>query len=201
MNLTGKSATAVVERRFKPDQEALSGVSTSATGVTVDSATVDGDEIVLVLSGGTEGETASIAVTVTADAQTVVYTLYIPILPVGVLGETAREICAFALRKMTGLGVDPEAVNEEDALERLRDMLNLWRETGADIGAPADLDATTVIYCRNAWLSAVKNNLILQLADLYGAEPGPVVIENARRGVQAIKHANLPDERGGVSYL
>lgn len=200
-HLPAKIAAETVERRWMVGGT-LSGVSTSASGVTVDSATVEGGEIVLVLSAGTEATTGEITATITtSDGQALVEVFYIPIIAATASGATVRDICGFALRKINGLGVDADAVSEADAMERLRDMLALWRDSGADIGASAIVDANTVIYCKDAYLSAVKNNLILQLADLYEVEPTPMVVENARRGLQAIKQANLPDDRGGVSFF
>lgn len=184
------------------DGDALASVTVTATGATVVEYSLDGGAFTFLLSGGTEGETASIAVSATTDlGETLVDTLYIPINPTTAFGATVRDICGFALRKINGLGVDADAASEADAIERLRDMLAMWRDTGADIGAPALMDANTVIFCRDAYLSAIKNNLILQLADLYEVEPTPMVVENARRGLQAIKQANLPDDRGAVSFF
>jgi hypothetical protein len=52
-----------------------------------------------------------------------------------------------------------------------------------------------------SFLSAIKNNLIVQIAELYDLPVSPSVAINALRGVQHIKTANLPEDRAaGVYY-
>jgi hypothetical protein len=180
--LPTKAPTEVVQRRWTvpvdPDDSPASA-SLSASGVTIDADSFEGDELVLTLSGGTDAATGSIVATITTDQDRVlVETLYIPIAVSTSAGQTVRDVVGFA----------EEA---EDARERLEDMLRTWRETGADIAAPDTLTLETVLYCPNSVLSAVKNNLILQVADLYEIAPGPMVVENARRGLQLVKTRNL----------
>ena len=70
-----------------------------------------------------------------------------------------------------------------------------WREGGADIGAPFPLTADSVIYCPDWAVSALRYNLMVECADLYGAELTPFQYDAARRGLQLVKHKNLPTER------
>lgn len=202
--LAPKGAAEVVTRRWLvpvADGDSASAIATSASGITVDSATLEGDEAVLVLSGGTAGATGAVTATITtSEGETLVEVLYVPVVAPTATGPTARDIVDFALRKVAGLGETADADQLADGLERLNDMLRLWADTGADVGATFPLEAGTVLYVRDAWQSAIKNNLILQLADIYGAEISPVVAENARRGLQAIKSANLPADRAGAEY-
>lgn len=196
--LAPKAPTSVVERRWTA-LDAVS-VATTATGVTVDSATVDGDEVVFVLSGGTAGTTGRVTATVTTSAGVIVETLSVPINTSAAAGETARDICLFALRKIYGNGQEPSADALSDALERLNDMLAEWDITGAVTGAPYPLLEATVLYVPNAFLSGIKHNLAVKVADLYGRQLDAVVATQAMRGLQIIKSANIPDDREAAAY-
>lgn len=203
--LTAKAATEVVERRWTVPvdaDDAPESVVLTATGVTVDASEFDGHELVLTLSAGTAGATASIVATITTNRDRVlVETLYLPIIATAAPGVTVQDVCAFALRKVEGLGEVTSADGLADAVERLADMLRLWRSSGADIGAPEPIDSTTVLHCPAPYIVAVKNNLILELADLYGIDVGGRVIQNARVGLSHIKQANLSDARVGAEYF
>lgn len=183
------------------DGDSLASYTVSATGATIDSQTIDGDSVVLFVSGGSAGTTASFAFSgVTSDGETLTETIYLPIVASTATGPTAATICAFALRKITGIGETPDAAQEADALERLNDMLQAWKATGADVGATFPLLTSTTLKLPDSYLSAIKHNLVLQLADLYGAEISPVTAQNARLGLQLIKQANLPETRAGADY-
>lgn len=201
--LTAKGPSEVVQRRWPAPVDSDDGaasVAVVASGVTA-TATLEGDEVVLAISGGTAAATGSIAVTVTtSQGRTLIETLYIPVVAPGAAADTAQEIINFALRKVAGVGEDPSAEQADDALERLSDMLEQWRIGGADVGAPRPLTTATVIYCPQGFMSAIKNNLIVQLADLYDAQLSPVTVQNARAGLSLIKQANLPDTRETVFY-
>ena len=203
VSLEAKAATEVVERRWLvpvDDNDGASAVATSASGITVDSAALEGDEVVLVLSAGTAGTTASITVTVTtSQSRTLVETLYIPVI-VTTAGVTVESIVEFALRKVFGNGEDPDADASADAVERLQDMLEHWRVTGADIGAPYPLTTATVLRCPHGDIMAVKNSLAVEVADLYGRPITPGLALNARRGLQAIKQRNV-GEPEAVEYF
>ena len=203
--LAAKAPTEVVQRRWAIPVDADDGAesaSLSASGVTIDADSLEGNVLVLTISSGTNATTGSIVATITtSQGRTLVETLYIPIAVSTSAGDTVLDVVNFAMRKITG-GEDPTAQEAEDARERLEDMLRAWRETGADIGAPETLTLSTVLYCPNSVLSAVKNNLTLQVAELYDAQIGPVVYENARRGLQLIKTRNLAAKqaKAGVYY-
>ena len=203
--LTAKAPTEVVERRWLVPVDADDGpqsVVLVATDVTVASDSFEGDELVLNLSAGTGGTTANIVATVTTrQGRTLVETLYIPIITTASPGETVQDICAFALRKVEGLGGVAGADALADAIERLKDMLRVWRATGADIGAIDPLESGTVLYCPASYIAAIKNNLIIELADLYEVPVGQRVIQNARAGLAHIKQANLPADRAGADYF
>jgi hypothetical protein len=193
--LVAKVATEVVTRRWPvPGDDVAASVATSASGVTVDSATLDDAEVVLTLSAGTAGQTATVTVTVTTEqGQTLIETLYIPIVAsTAQIADTARDYINFALRKIVGLGVEPSADELADALERVNAIVARWRKGGADIGAAFPIEASTVIYCPDWAVSALRYNLLVECASLYGAEPSPFEYEQARRGLQTIKQNNVP---------
>lgn len=185
-----------VERRWTcpiEDGDGAASVVVSGTNVTV-TAELDGNDVVLTLSGGTEGATAYIDVTVTTDQEFILADrLYVPVLAKAGASVTVQSIIEFALRKIVGIGETPDADQASDALERLGDMLEEWRITGADIGAPRPLTLSTVLYSPHSHISAIKNNLIVRLADIYnGGEVTPGVAVAAVRGLQLIKTANQP---------
>jgi hypothetical protein len=196
-HLDAKAAGDTVTRRWLApvaDGDSASSITASASGVTLSTYSLEGDEAVFELTAGSNGATGTISVSVTTSIGDVLTeTLYIAIIASTSSGPTARDFANFALRKVNGLGSDPDASQEADALERLEDMLRHWSVTGAAIGVTFPLSAATALNIADAYQSAIKNNLILQLADLYGTEISPVVIENARRGLQLIKSANLPN--------
>lgn len=195
--LEAKQPAEIVERRFTPATVyALQGVTTSETGVTVDSAKIDGDDVVLTLSGGTAGATGIVTLTVTTSHETIEETLSVPIVASAAqIANTARQYVAFALRKVVGIGEDAEAEELDHGLEVLNALLETWREQGADIGAPSPVEANTVIYCPDYAVSALRYNLLIELAPVYGAEPTMIEYDRARRGLQQVKHKNLPAVR------
>ena len=199
-----KGAAEVVTRRFAvpvAKGDAVSGLSQTASGVTVDSAENEADELVFVLSGGTAGATGAITATVTTDqGETLVFQLYIPVIAPNATGMTVRDVCEFALRKVYGKDETPEASALTDAIERLDDMLREWAVTGADVGATFPLTESTVIYCKPEYQAAIKHNLILCVAEFYDMPLTPYVVEKARRGLQLVKSDNLPDARPGAGF-
>jgi len=194
-HLAPKAPTAIVERRWTVPVDLDDGpasVVLAASGVTVDANSFEGDELVLTFSGGTAATSGYVTATVTTSQGRVhVETLYIPIVVSTAVGTTARDICLFALRKVAGVGDEPDADELSDAMERLNDMLARWVGEGADTGATYPLAEATVLSLPNAYLSAIKANLLLECADLYANVPGAVDVRNARTGLQAIKQANL----------
>jgi hypothetical protein len=57
-----------------------------------------------------------------------------------------------------------------------------------------------VIYSPDEYIGAIKNNLLVELADLYGFEVGPYTRRNAMQGLIAIKMAQLPEVRTGTYF-
>lgn len=198
--LKAKAASEVVRREWVvpvDDDDAPSSVAISASGITVDSSAFEGNTLVLTLSGGTAAATATVTPTVTTDkSRTLIETLYVPVIDSPAqIADTARSYIQFALRKITGIGETPDADELDDALERLNAMVARWRAGGADIGAPFPLTANSVIYCPDWAVTGLRYGLMMECADLYSYQPTPMEYELARRGVQMIKHKNLPDKR------
>jgi hypothetical protein len=176
------------------DSVAAATVTKTSGTALVQSYEALGDSVVIVVSGGTAGETVVLAAEAfTSEGEVLTETIYLPIISSDAAGETARDICEFALRKLYGAGVTPAAKSMEHALECLEDMLAEWRISGADIGSVSPLSEGAVIYCPRDYMRAVKNNLIVAVADLFGLEIGEMVYERARRGLQHIKQRNLED--------
>lgn len=207
VTFAAKTAGSVVERRWAVpvkvgDYLASATVTVSSGTAVVDSYEVDGNDIVVMLSGGTAGAYTILAASVvTQDGETLAETVYIPVItPDSQLANTGLDVCHFALRKIVGLGDEPDADELDDALERLNDMLAKWTGEGAATGVPLPVDSATVLYVPDGVLSAIKNNLILELADLYTFEPSPRVVQNAIRGLQQVKMGNLPADRASTEY-
>lgn len=203
--LAPKVPAEVVQRRWTvpvdSDDGALSA-SLSASGVTIDENSFEGNELVLTLSAGSAAATGAIVATVTTSrGRTLVETLYIPIVASAAqIADTARDYCYFALRKIVGLGEDPEAVELDDALERLSALIAQWRAGGADIAAPFPLTANSVVYCPDWAVAALRYNLLLDCYSNYTAEPSPMDVMRARQGLQLVKQRNLPADRGAAVY-
>lgn len=199
-----KASGATINLTWEPalaEGDSIASITPTMTGAVLEATDIGDGVVNFVVSGGTTGQTAILSVTITTAAgEDLVETIYLPIIGPGVLAETVQDIVSFALRKVTGIGEDPSADQAGDALERLQDMLDTWRITGADVGAPSPLALTSVVYCPDGYLRAIKNNLIVQLADLYGFDLSPVVVQNARNGLYMIKQAALPEDRPGVYY-
>lgn len=203
-NLEPKAAAEVITYRWTvpvADGDNPATVATSASGLTVDSATLEGSELVLTVSAGTAGSTGRVVATFTTDkGDTLEETFYVPVIATAATGMTVRDAIAFALRKVFGLGEETPADAAEDALERLSDMLQLWREVGADVGAAFPLEVSSTIYCKPSCQGAIKANLAVEVADLYGREITPALAVAAVRGLQHVKSDRLPDVRTGAEY-
>jgi hypothetical protein len=203
--LQAKTAAEVVERRWLApvdDDDGAASVVVSGSGVTVDSSSLDGDTVVMVLSAGTAAETGAITVTVTTSrGRVLVETLYIPIVnSPAQIAATTSDVVNFALRKVVGVGETPTAAEAADALERLQTLVAEWREGGADIGAPFPLTLASVIYCPDWAIGPLKANLLVRVHDFYGVQPTMQEATQALRGLQLVKHYNLADVRDDVSY-
>lgn len=90
----------------------------------IDSYTVDGNDVIAVVSGGTAGTLTTIdASAVTGDGETLTETIYLPIVASDAQTVTARDVCDYALRKIVGVGNDADAAELDDAMESLRGLL------------------------------------------------------------------------------
>lgn len=185
-----------------PFTDGLASFTLTSPDVTIESSQIADNAVEAVISGGTAG-TATVTATATSILGEVANeTIYLPIRASTLaLSNTAHDICAFALRKIFGTGEEPEAEAATDALERLNDMLAAWMGQGADVGAVLPLALSDTMKVSDAFIVAIKNNLILQLADIYGMDVSPVVVANARAGLQLVKSTNLPDDRGAAEYF
>lgn len=171
---SGKQPSEVVERRWSvplSDDDGISSVSAIGTGVTVDSAETDLNDAVVVLSGGSAGN-ASVAVTVvTRLGLTLAETFLLPVRAAGATySNTVRDVCEFALRKVTGIGNDLDAAELEVAVEILNDMLALWRIDGLDVGIKGELASTDTLSLPESYLLPIKYNLAVLLAEEFGRE-------------------------------
>lgn len=197
----GKAPTEIVERRWTVP--GIQSVATSGVaGVTVDSAELDGDDALITLSAGAGGTIGTVTLTVTTGDETLVETFYIPVMASTLaFDDTAQDIVSFALRKVKGVRGTASATEAADALERLNMMLASWARQGADVGAMLPLALASRVYCEDAFLDAIKANLVLKLADLYGFVPAPTTVAEARYGLSLVKNAKLPDDRAESAYF
>ena len=197
----GKAPTEVVERRWTvPGIQSV--VTSGVAGVTVDSAELDGEDALITLSAGTGGTIGTVTVTVTTGDETLVDTFYIPVMASTLaFDDTAQDIVSFALRKVKGVRGTATATEAADALERLNMMLAAWKVQGADVGAMLPLALVSRLYCEDAFLDAIKANLVLKLADLYGFQPAATTAMEARYGLSLVKNANLSDDREKAAYF
>lgn len=187
-----------------PEDNVSSFTATVTTGtVTIaDSEIVDGS-IALAFSGGADGETALITLTATSEGSlTYNETLYLPVeARTNRKADTARDVCNFALRRIVGLGVEPDADEMADALERLNDMLLHWRDIGADAGANLPLELNDVLYVPDQYLRAIKNALLVETAEFYGDTPSVIAQRAAQSGLALIRSNNLTDPRPATEYF
>ena len=205
MYFQSKTANETKVYTFTPDLGSTDGIASftaSGTGVTVGDTEHLVRDIIVSVSGGTAGQTASVLFVVTTEnGEVLEQRVYLPIVATAAqIADTARSYVNSALRKITGPRRAPSAVELDDALERLNAMVATWRAGGADIGAAFPLEAGTVIYCPDWAVQALRYNLLIDVAALYGAEPTALEYEQARRGLQLVKHKNLPDTRTADYY-
>lgn len=201
---TAKAPGAVYRYSWTPalaDGDGLASYTVSVSGATIDSEAIDDNAVVLFVSGGTAATTATFTFTAVSDqGEEFSEKVYLPIVAPDATGMTVRDVCEFALRKVYGKDETPEASALSDARERLDDMLRAWGWTGADVGASFPLADASVLYVRPEFQQAIKANLILEIADLYDLPISIKTAQNALRGMQLIKSANLSDDRPGPVY-
>lgn len=186
------------------DGDSVTGYSATVTSgtVSVDTSASDGGSVLLVISGGAAGEVAVIAAeATTANGETLVETVYLPIRDAAnLLGNTVYDVCAFALRKISGIGEQADADELTLAVEYLNDMLAEWRGCGADIGIAKLLASADALIVRDEFIAPIKNNLTVRLAEEFDRPLTPALVENARRGMQLIKNALLSRDVAQAEY-
>jgi hypothetical protein len=172
-------------------------------GVTVESDSNLGDQVQMYLSGGTAGVVAQIAASVeTGYGESLKETIYVPVYgPDNTQAASAEDIVKFALRPVVGLTGTPTDAEKADALEWLNDMGASWKRQGADIGLAFPLALDSTIFTQDDFLMALKTNLRVLVAEQYGRQVAPSTAIMAARGLQLIKTANLPDDRGAAEYF
>lgn len=208
LTLSSKAPAAVLRYGWVPaiidgdflDTSLLSVTSGSAS---IDSYGIDDDAVYFFLSGGAASETTIISATATTgDGETLRETLYVPIRETGFsITPTARDIADFALRKVVGNADLADAVELDDALERLTDMLAAWRAEGADLAVNLPIGANDVLYVPDWALSGIKACLTERLFDHYDLPIPRGVAMDARAGKQRVKAQFLPAERRGEEYF
>jgi hypothetical protein len=200
-----KTPTQVIRYNWLPDLAAgdtLASATVTPTGATVDISSFEQESVSVLVSGGTAGETASFAVSATtAEGETLTETIYLPIIASAAqIAHTAREYVTFALRRVIGNGETPSADEMTDALERLNAMVAEWRAQGADIGAAFPIVAETVIYCPDYAVPALRYNLLLDVASLYGEPVTQMEAMKARQGLSLVKNMNVPEDRAATYF-
>jgi hypothetical protein len=182
-----KAPGETVERRWQvplADGDGILTVSATGSSVTVDSDDYCLDEAVIVLSAGSAGDVGAVTVTVaTSDGNTHVETFVIPIRATTVQVVTARDVCGFALRKIVGNGVDPDATELTDALELLGGILSRH-----GIG-PIPLSATSEIDVPDDYLLPLKFMLRKLVHSTYEAALSPVDLQMADEGERWITNS------------
>lgn len=173
------------------DSVSTATVTVSTGTASLDTYEVDGNGVVLVLSGGAAGEVAKIAASATtADGETIVDTIYLPVRSAdNLLANTVYDVCAFALRKITGIGETADADELDLAVELLNDMLAEWRIDGLDVGIAKLLASTDDFTVRDEFIAPIKNNLTVRLAEEFDRPLTPVLVANAERGRRLIENA------------
>jgi len=177
--------------------DGIASITVAASGVTVTDSEEVGDNVQLSVSGGSAASTGTITLTVTTDnAETLEFTVYVPVIATAAqIADTAAEYIGFALRRVVGIGNTATSDETADALERLNALVTMWRAGGAEIGATTPLVSGTVIYCPDYAASALRYNLLVDCAPLYGLEITQQEYMAANRGRQLVLHKNLPQER------
>lgn len=161
-----KTPDETVTQRWEPDltsSESISSVAAATDGgtvtVTATNETKNGKAgITALVAGGAAGETARVSLEITTSkGNTLVGVFFIAVrAEAPVLGNTALDVCQFALRKIVGNGETAEAEELDDALERLNAMLMLWRIDGLDVGIAKELDSTDALDIPDPYITVIK---------------------------------------------
>lgn len=201
-----KAASDVAERIWTPKagECPASCELTVSTGSATLTTELQGEDVVALVTGGTAGITQIIAASaVLGNGETITETIYLPVLQTGnALAKTGQDITSSVLRPIVGVGNLPDSAETDLALEHLNEMLAAWARQGADMGVPLPVTTSTVFYCPDAEIAAIKANLTLRVRPefLDGWMPTPLQVNAANRGLQLVKTARLPDERAPDVY-
>lgn len=196
-----KAPASVEERVWK-----LDGITSTSFTVSTGTATlahvIEGEGVAVTVTGGAAGVVQVItASAVLSTGETISETIYIPIRDaVNLLGNTVYDVCAFALRKISGIGEQADADELTLAVEYLNDMLAEWRGSGADVGIAKLLVSADDLIVRDEFIAPIKNNLTVRLAEEFDRPLTPALVENARRGMQLIKNALLARDVAQAEY-
>lgn len=199
-----KAASDVAERVWTPKagEAVTSKTITVSTGTATVTSTIWGDQVVVLVTGGTAGVTQVIAASAVVDDETITETIYIPVIATtNALARTGQDIAADVMELVIGIGQTPEAGEAEFALRKLTEMLASWAVQGADMGIPLPVTTATVFYCPDAEIMAIKANLFNEIMPWFrtGWEPTPMQAKKARTGLSQIKTVRLPEERTPAS--
>lgn len=185
-----------VSRRWEPSLDYYENILTASVGVDAGTVTATAENevyrgtpgVTVLISGGAAGETARLSIdVVTTEGRTLTGVFHIGVLSEApILGQTANDICGFALRKVTGNGATPTADELADALERLNMMIALWRIQGLDIGVTAELVASDTLAIPDAFVTALKLCLRKDLHDFYGVPLGALEVQQAMEAQAAV---------------
>lgn len=189
-----KAPTEVSEYPWvpKPDAGVDSATPVVTTGTATIVAEIAGDTVTLRITGGAAGVVQVFTVTAIVGYETLVETFYLPVeTSVNRLAYTARDVCLFALRKIVGNGEEPTADELADALERLNDMVAMWRETGADMGLPLPLLGASSLYISDSEYSALKLNLRNACHEFYGEALSQQNVIEARQAKAVVMNARI----------
>ncbi len=187
-----KAPASVEERVWK-----LDGITSASFTVSTGTATlahvIEGDGVTVTVTGGAAGVVQVItASAVLSTSETISETIYIPIRDaVNLLGNTVYDVCAFALRKISGIGETADADELALAVEVLNDMLAEWRGAGADVGAAKELVSADSLLVADEFIAPIKYNLTVRLAEEFDRPLTPLLVESAGRGMQLIKNSLL----------
>jgi hypothetical protein len=188
-----KAPTEIVERRWTvplAEGDSISGVTTSATGVTVTSDDHQLDEAIVSLSAGTAGTEASVTVTVTtSDGNTHVETFFVAIrATTEAFANTVRDVASFALRKILGLSETADADQLDDAVELFNGMIATWRINGMDVGIAGVLTASDTVDVPDEFIQPIKYCLRKLCHSTYDAPLNPVDAMMAEQGERLISN-------------
>lgn len=193
-----KTAAETVERLWDAGS-VIESASATATGATVVSTEHDLSEVIVTLSGGTNGTAVEVVVTaVTERGETLVQTFIMPVRSdAQAFTTTARDVVNFALRRIVGVRRSASSTEAADALERLNDMLAMWRIDGLDVGLSLPLTLGTELVMPDEFLQAIKYNLAVAVHEQYSSEAIPPftfrMAEEGKRliGNRLLKISNL----------